>query len=411
LDVTGSVTVGSNISVSGIVTAGTFSGNLTGNVTSSGVTTVATLNATSIVGVSTAGITTAYVGSINDGPIAGTRNKIINGAMEISQRGTTFAAIGTGIYGLDRWRWTQAGVMVCTVSQSTDVPNNTFQNSYKVDVTTADTSIAAAEFSFIQQFIEGYNVRDLIGRTFTLSFWVKSPKTGVHCVAFRNEGPAQLTDRSYVLEYTVSSANTWEYKTVSVAGGLITDGTWNWTNGRGLIVDFVLAMGSTFHTTPGSWNSGIFIATSNQVNVMDNTANDFFLTGVQLEPGTVATPFERRSFGQELDLCRRYCQSYYPSNQEWIYNESNSATTKWWFVPLSPQMRASSTASFIGTWTGGVIIGLTGTISNISLEDATQSRASFRITMSTISGTAYNIHHTDSLRVSSSRYLILSSEL
>jgi hypothetical protein len=380
LDVTGNVTVGSNISVSGIVTAGTFSGNLTGNVTSSGVTTIATLNATSIVGVSTAGITTAYVGSINDGPIAGTRNKIINGAMEISQRGTTFAAIGTGIYGLDRWRWTQAGVMVCTVSQSTDVPNNTFQNSYKVDVTTADTSIAAAEFSAIQQFIEGYNVRDLIGRTFTLSFWVKSPKTGVHCVAFRNEGPAQLTDRSYVLEYTVSSANTWEYKTISVAGGLITDGTWNWTNGRGLIVDFVLAMGSTFHTTPGSWNSGIFIATSNQVNVMDNTANDFFLTGVQLEPGTVATPFERRSYGQELALCQRYYQKSYDQNVVPASNDStgcreaisNGAGYFSESVTFPVVMRAAPTIT---------IYTPTGTVSSLSV-GATVGSSGFFVTQS-----------------------------
>ena len=193
--------------------------------------------------------------------------------------------------------------MVCTVTQSTDVPNNTFQSSYKVDVTTVDSSIAAGDFAEIYHKIEGYNVRDLIGTTFTLSFWVKSSKTGIHCASFRNTG---TPDRSYVQEYTITTANTWEYKTITVTGGLITAGTWNWTNGLGLVVTFNLASGTTFHTTGSAWQTGNFNATANQVNVMDNTANDFFLTGVQLEPGTVATPFERRSYGQELALCQRY---------------------------------------------------------------------------------------------------------
>jgi hypothetical protein len=203
---------------------------------------------------------------------------------------------------MDRWQWVQDGAMVCTVSQSTDVPNNTFQSSYKVDVTTIDSSIAAGDYAVINQSIEGYNVRDLIGTTFTLSFWVKSPKTGVHCITFRNSG----IDRAFVKEYTIVAANTWEYKTLTVSGGLITAGTWNWTNGVGLNVTFVLAAGTTFHTTADAWQTGTLLATANQVNVMDNTANDFFITGVQLEPGAVATPFERRIFGQELALCQRY---------------------------------------------------------------------------------------------------------
>jgi len=246
--------------------------------------------------------TAQLVSEINGGPIAGTRNRIINGNFDIAQRGTSFAAIANDAYSLDRWTWGQIGAMVCTVSQSTDVPNNTFQSSYKVDVTTVDSSIAAGDYAFVSQKIEGYNVRDLISTTFTLSFWAKSPKTGVHCVSFSNSGQ----NRSYIKEYTVAVANTWEYKTVTVAGGLITAGTWDWTNGEGLEVGFSLATGSTYQTTADAWQTGDFLATANQVNVMDNTANDFFLTGVQLEPGGVATPFERRSFGAELALCQRY---------------------------------------------------------------------------------------------------------
>jgi len=252
----------------------------------------------------TNGSATANLSSINSGQLAGMRNKIINGAMEISQRGTSFAAVAHGTYTIDRFQWQHSGAMVVTITQSTDVPNDTFQSSYKVDVTTADASIAAGEYALIAQYIEGYNVRDLIGQTFTLSFWVKSPKTGTHCVSFRNS----IYNRSYVLEYTVSVANTWEYKTLTVTGGLITAGTWNWTNGVGLTVIFTLTTGSTYQTTAGAWQTGNFLGTSNQVNCMDSTANDFFLTGVQLEVGPTATEFERRSIGQELALCQRYYQ-------------------------------------------------------------------------------------------------------
>jgi hypothetical protein len=253
------------------------------------------------------GTASTTVSSVNGGALAGMRNRIINGGMDIAQRGTSFAAIADDAYSMDRWQWGQGGAMVCTVTQSTDVPNNTFQSSCKVDVTTVDSSIAADDRANIQQTIEGYNVRDLIGTTFTLSFWVKSPKTGTHCISFRNGIP----DRSFVKEYTIISANSWEYKTLTISGGLITAGTWNWTSGRGLYISFTLACGSTYQTTADAWQTGNFIATANQVNVMDNTANDFFITGVQLEPGAVATPFERRIFGQELALCQRYfCKSY-----------------------------------------------------------------------------------------------------
>ena len=239
--------------------------------------------------------------ALNGGAIAGFRNRIINGDMRITQRGTSFPA-ATNSVNLDRWQWGKSGAMVCTVSQSTDVPDSTFQSSYKVDVTTADFSISSTEYAIVIQRIEGYDVRDLIGTTFTLSFWVKSPKTGTHCVGFRNESQ----DRSFIKEYSVAVANTWEYKTITVPGGLITSGGWNWTNGAGLEVSFALATGLTYRTAANSWATGNFLATSNQVNVMDSTANDFFLAGVQLEVGSSATPFERRPIGTELALCQRY---------------------------------------------------------------------------------------------------------
>ena len=245
--------------------------------------------------------------SLNGGQLAGLRNKIINGKMEIAQRGTSFPAIPDSTYSLDRWLTayiTNTGV--ATVSQQSDAPTNEFQNSLRANVTTADTSIAAGEYFLLSQRVEGYNVRDLIGRTFTMSFWARSSKTGVHCVSFRNSG----FDRSYVAEYSISAANTWEFKTVTVSGGLISAGTWNWTTGRGLEICWALAFGATFNTTASAWQAGNFLGTANQVNCLDTIGNIFAITGVQLEVGSVATPFEQRPIGLELSLCQRYFYAY-----------------------------------------------------------------------------------------------------
>ena len=209
--------------------------------------------------------------------LAGFKNRIINGKMDIAQRGTSFPAIGAGTYMLDRWRSsTNATSAVITASQQSDVPSsNEFQNSLRLAVTTADTTIASADQVNIQQRIEGYNVRNLIGRTFTLSFWVRSSKTGTHCVYLQNDAQ----DRSYVVEYTVGAANTWEQKSITVSGGLITAGTWNWTTGVGLLVGWTLAAGSSLQTTAGAWQTGIFLATSAQVNCLDSNSNIFALIG------------------------------------------------------------------------------------------------------------------------------------
>ena len=236
------------------------------------------------------------------------RNKIINGKMEISQRGTSLS-IGPNAMTMivDRFATAVSGGAVVTASQATDAPASApeFLYSHRIVVTTADAAIAAGDYGFLEQIIEGYNIRDLIGKTFTLSFWVRSAKTGIHCVAFRNNG----TDRSYVVEYTINAANTWEYKTITVTGGLPTAGTWDYTNGVGLRVLFSLACGTTFQTTAGAWNPGNFLATANQVNCLDTVGNIFAVTGVQLEVGTVATPFEHRPIAAELALCQRYYQA------------------------------------------------------------------------------------------------------
>lgn len=288
-------------------------------------------------------ITTAKWAATN-GQIAGMRNKIINGSMEFSQRGTTFAAITTGTYALDRWVIGQDHNGAGTVTQNTDVPsNNEFQYSYRYAVTTADTSIASAQFLLIEQKIEGFDARDLIGRTFTLSFWVRSSKTGTHCIALRNSG----SDRSYIAEYTISVANTWEFKQITVSGGLITAGTWDWINGVGVRVEWTLAAGTSFHTTASAWQTGNYIATANQVNCLDTIGNIFAITGVQLELGSVATPFEHRAHAAELALCQRY---YEAGTATSFYFPSTSATTM--YIPHSYRTTKRAVPSSVDIGTG-----------------------------------------------------------
>jgi hypothetical protein len=256
---------------------------------------------------------------------SGLKNKIINGKMDFAQRGTSFVSPANGAYTLDRFYWGNLSSAAATISQQSDVPSsNEFQNSLRVAITTADTSIAAGDFAGMLQSIEGFNVRDLIGRTFTLSFWVRSSKTGTHCISLLNDGP----NRTYVAEYTINAANTWEFKTITVSGGLITAGTWNWTTGRGLIVAWALAAGTTYQTTAGAWQTGAFYATANQVNCLDSNTNIFAITGVQLELGSTATPFEHRLIGAELALCQRYYWRLSGSTSRFIAIGNCESTTR-----------------------------------------------------------------------------------
>lgn len=259
------------------------------------------------------------VRKLNSGQLAGMRNKIINGKMEIAQRGTSFVSPATASYTLDRWRVDYVTSATVTVSQQADVPSsNEFQDSLRVAVTAADTSIASTDTFTVSQMIEGFNVRDLIGKSFVLSFWVRSSKTGTHCVSFTNSS----ADRSYVVEYTIFAANTWEKKAILISGGLITAGTWDWENGIGLNVRWALAAGTNFHAAAGSWVAANDTATSSQVNCLDTIGNIFALTGVQLEVGTLPTEFEHRFMGAELSLCQRYYEEIYT---RWGTTNANAA--------------------------------------------------------------------------------------
>lgn len=239
--------------------------------------------------------------SINSMP-----SPIINGNMEIWQRGTSFST-GALRYTADRWQYGFAGAGAVTVQRSTTVPTVAqagvlFNYSLEVDVTTADASIAASDQYFIRHYIEGYNWRHFAQREITLSFWVSSPKTGTHSVGLSNSG----ANRSYVAEYTVNAANTWEYKTITISASP-SAGTWDYTNGIGVAIIWTLAAGSTYTTsTLNTWNSDALYASSNQVNALDLDTNFFRLTGVKMELGPVATPIQYKSFQDELEECQRY---------------------------------------------------------------------------------------------------------
>lgn len=238
-------------------------------------------------------------------------NPVINGNMEIWQRGTAFAAAASGSYSADRWRFDNLTGAVVTINRSTDIPTVAeagvlFNYSLEVDVTTADAAIAAGDLALVRQPIEGYNWRHFAQRACVLSFWFKSPKTGVHAVSLANSG----LDRGFVGEFTMNAANTWEYKTIQIPASP-SAGTWNYLTGTGVSVGFVLASGSTYNTTAGSWQTigfGNYPGSASQVNTLDSNANFIRFTGVKLELGSVATPIQFMPFEEELARCQRYYQ-------------------------------------------------------------------------------------------------------
>jgi hypothetical protein len=250
------------------------------------------------------------------------KNKIINGDGLICQRTGPFVSPAIATYTVDRWVYLKSSTATHTISQVTSGLPTVAQAGGKITTgigiqcTTADTSVGAEEYCSIQQRIEGYNIIDLVGQTFTLSFWAYATKTGIYTISFRNSAQ----NISYIAEYTVNSSNNWEYKTLTIVGGLPEAGTWGYTTGIGLIIDFNLLCGSTFQTTPNDWKTGNYLGTSNQVNACASTSNNFILTRVQLERGSFATSFENRFFTTELQLCQRYyCELGKASANEWVF--------------------------------------------------------------------------------------------
>jgi hypothetical protein len=234
-------------------------------------------------------------------------NLIINGAMQVAQRGTSDTGFTSSSYMADRFRINVSNMGTWDGANSSTAPSG-FTNSCRFDCTTADSSPAATDFVNFKQIFEGQNLQHLkygtaSAESLTLSFWVRSNKTGTYTVELDREN----TDFNSI-SYSISSANTWEYKTVTFSG--LTSSSIPNDNTEGLKINWWLGAGSNYSSgtqTNNTWHTTTANRlASGQVNLADSTDNDWYITGVQLEVGSVATPFERRSYGDELAKCQRY---------------------------------------------------------------------------------------------------------
>ncbi len=244
---------------------------------------------------------------------AGARNLIINGNMACSQRGNSFPSAANNTYVVDRFRVKRNGMdnLVYDLSQSSTSPDG-FGNSIKLDVTTAETSSADGEYLKIDTTIEAQNVQQLKYGTssaeqITMSFWVRSSTTGTYAIEMYTEDPnKQITNT-----YTVNSANTWEYKTVTFVGD--NGGSINNDNGQGFLISWFLSVPSNYKTGDStSWRT--YNADGRgygQTADVASTTGEFYITGVQLEVGDVATPFEHESYAETLQKCERYYNRIY----------------------------------------------------------------------------------------------------
>jgi hypothetical protein len=316
-------------------------------------------------------LTRASASVIKTEEIVGTRNRIINGAMEIDQRNAGASSVPVDTYTLDRWEVREDTDGAVTIQQSTDAPSG-FKNSALITTTSTDTSLTGTQRLFFRQPIEGNNVADFAwgtsaAKTINLSFWVKSSLTGVFSGALGNNGNA----RNYVFTYTINSANTWEYKTITIAGD--TTGTWLTNTGMGVGLFFALGMGPDYSTSStNSWITGFKIASTGSTSVIGTLNATWQITGVQLELGSVATPFERRSYGTELQLCQRYCVVYGGDDRRHIGIASMYTTTAINLTVNTPTtMRSQPTVSKVlngsSQWLE-TYVGASGTNSNANIE-------------------------------------------
>jgi len=307
----------------------------------------------------TANIVDGNVTAVKTTGVGKNKNMIINGAMQIGQRGT-ITGLQDGYGGVDRFAFTGNTAARATLSKhtSSNVPEQGFPAALKIDVTTADTSIASTDYHYLGYKFEGRHLQHIKKGTsnaesLTLQFWVKSPKTGTHIV--------QLFDtdntRGISKAYTVSSANTWEKKIITFAGD--TTGAMDDDNNYSLQIYWWLLAGSDYttgslRTSWDSWSSNGTAA--GQVNVLDSTSNDFYLTGVQMEIGTQATDFEHRSYGEELQLCKRYYELLTGSTYPTDYSTATLGNF-FWAVEKRGQPSVTGTASGGHTFNGRYVQG------------------------------------------------------
>ena len=348
------------------------------------------------------------------------RNLVINGAMQVAGRGTSFTGLGNGDtgYTVDRFRFVESGspTYEFTVSQSTTVPSGSgFSYSIKYDCTTADTAMAAGDTLKLEQWIEAQNLQQLAygsssAKSLTLSFWVRSNKTGNYVVWFYQDDDARQISKTY----SISSADTWEFKTLTIPGD--TTGIFDNDNGRGLLLSWGLASGTTYTsgTQPTAWENAV---SANRfaglnVNLADSTSNEWYITGVQLELGETATPFEHRSYGDELARCDRYFQPYDLSggyvglSTAYIVNSTTALSSMTFRTP----MRASPTMSF-----NKLIVtdrtAFDSDVSQVTVQGSSSGGVSFKTTHASNSATFRNGVEITSKHNTTDAYARFDSEL
>ena len=291
-------------------------------------------------------------GQFNSASSMGFKNRIINGQMVLDQRNAGASVTPANSYTLDRWQGvnTQASKFTVQQNAASVTPPAGFSNYLGVTSSSAYSVLTGDTFCVVQN-IEGFNTYDLAwgtanAQTITISFWVRSSLTGTFGGALENNA----ANRSYPFSYTISSANTWEQKSITIAGD--TSGTWvGATNGIGIIVRFGLGSGATFSGTAGAWAAGNFVQPTSTVSVVGTNGATFYITGVQLEKGSTATSFDYRPYGTEFSLCQRYFQ-YWDGNpsRKWILNGMVLGTgDSYGNYFLRTTMRAEPTLTTSGT--------------------------------------------------------------
>jgi hypothetical protein len=280
------------------------------------------------------------------------KNRLINGDMNIDQRGSASTPVSNGdstnTYFVDRWHMFGVVAARMNARQSTVAPSG-FTNSALITSLAATTPGSTAAYG-IRQIIEGFNAADLgwgtaNAQTVTVSFWVRSSIAGTYSFSPFNGNEGGW--RAYVATYTINSADTWEYKTVTIPGD--TGGTWNKTNGPGIQCWWDLGSGTSFNTTAGAWNGNLLVRTAGSVNWIGTSGATFYITGVQFEKGTTATNFDVLPYGTELALCQRYFEVEVISGSTAYAFNVDGANKYLRTTSYSVTKRATPTAVIIGT--------------------------------------------------------------